>query len=288
MHFNSKKDNTVENYQHIAIHPDFLTIDTLKVDDHSRITFTKKIRDILPIQTGDEIAVFKSRKNENIIFNVQRRGSIVDVWICKRLTEDYNNNINNNNDGINDIYFDTHNILNRISPFSKLELGHQISNYNSIFDPKQNDIQKHSTNYSNINDVIITTNNNNNTKTNSMKHIMIIDDEPDIFLSSSSILNGIGLSVEIFANSADALLHFTETDPSYYGLVILDINMPGLNGLQLYKIMKAQRKGTKFLFVSALDYVEEFIGFLPEINANTILIKPIDTKYLVEKIKEIL
>ena len=68
--------------------------------------------------------------------------------------------------------------------------------------------------------------------------------------------------------------------------------MPGMNGFQLYKIMKAMTRrtstATKFLFISALDYAEESISLLPGIKPKDILKKPIQRENLVAKINEIL
>jgi DNA-binding response OmpR family regulator len=126
------------------------------------------------------------------------------------------------------------------------------------------------------------------TKLKSMRPVMIVDDESDILMSFSVMLREHGIDSETFTNSADALLRFTEVVPSYYGLVILDIKMPGLNGLQLYKLMKAQKKDTKFLFVSAVDYATEFMKMLPDIDGKSLLTKPVDKDTLVKRVNDML
>jgi CheY-like chemotaxis protein len=91
-------------------------------------------------------------------------------------------------------------------------------------------------------------------------------DDQDILFTFKTILNNSGIAAEIFANSHEALIRFAEEDPSYFNLAILDLKMQDINGFQLYKIMKAMTRGTsttKFLFVSALEYAEEFISILP-------------------------
>jgi hypothetical protein len=45
---------------------------------------------------------------------------------------------------------------------------------------------------------------------------------------------------------------------------------------------------TKFLFVSALEYAEEFISILPGVKPKDIIKKPIQRENLVEKVKGIL
>ena len=52
--------------------------------------------------------------------------------------------------------------------------------------------------------------------------------------------------------------------------------------------MKAHRKGTKFLFVSALDYAPEFMQMLPDVDAMNFLTKPVDEDTLIKKINDIM
>jgi DNA-binding response OmpR family regulator len=120
---------------------------------------------------------------------------------------------------------------------------------------------------------------------------MIVDDDQDILLTFKTILNDNGIDAETFANSLEALIFFAKAEPSYFDLVILDIKMPGINGFQLYKIMKVLTKVVntpKFLFISALEYAEESINLLPGTKPKDILKKPIQRENLEAKIKEML
>jgi DNA-binding response OmpR family regulator len=75
---------------------------------------------------------------------------------------------------------------------------------------------------------------------------------------------------------------------SYYDLVVMDIRMPGLNGLQLYYRLKAMNKAIKVLFVSALDAIEELVSVLPSVSYNNILRKPVEKEYFINKIRSVL
>jgi hypothetical protein len=87
MHFNKEVNHNLQHHQKDVTQQDFLLLDTLKVDDHSRITFTKRIRNVIPIQIGDIIGVYQSKKNGEIILNIQREGDIIDAWVLKRAVE---------------------------------------------------------------------------------------------------------------------------------------------------------------------------------------------------------
>jgi two-component system, OmpR family, response regulator ChvI len=71
----------------------------------------------------------------------------------------------------------------------------------------------------------------------------------------------------------EALAHFAKVNPSYYNLVILDIRMPGLNGLQLYYRLRAINRNIKILFISALDAIPELISILPDVKTTDDIIK---------------
>jgi DNA-binding response OmpR family regulator len=115
--------------------------------------------------------------------------------------------------------------------------------------------------------------------------VMLIDDEPDMIITYKSFLHSEGYSVDAFSNSQEALRHFAQVNPSYYDLVIMDIRMPHLNGLQLYHRMKAINSSVRVLFVSALDAVEELVSILPDIKRNSIIRKPIERDNFVKSVQ---
>ena len=77
-------------------------------------------------------------------------------------------------------------------------------------------------------------------------------------------------------------LHLVQlADPSsYYQLVLLDIRMPRLNGLQLFNTIKTLSPNTKIIFCSALDIAEEVVSISPDIGYNIIIKKPIGENIL--------
>jgi len=103
--------------------------------------------------------------------------------------------------------------------------------------------------------------------------ILLVDDEEDILYTFKTGLASEGFNVEAFANPMEALTHFAMVNPFHYDLAILDIRMPGLNGLQLYYRLKAINRKIKILFVSALDAVPELISILPDVKSTDDIIK---------------
>jgi CheY-like chemotaxis protein len=120
-------------------------------------------------------------------------------------------------------------------------------------------------------------------------NIMIIDDEPDTLFTYKMFLISEGYAVEAFTDSRKALKHFAEKNSSsYYNLVVMDMRMPGLNGLQLYYRLTAMNMAIKVLFVSALDAIEELVSVLPSVNYNNIIRKPVEKEYFINKIRSVL
>ncbi len=115
--------------------------------------------------------------------------------------------------------------------------------------------------------------------------IMLVDDEQDVLYSFHAALTDNGYDVETFSDSQEALKRFSEVTPSHFGLVILDVRMPGLNGLELYTRLKSINRSVKILFVSALDVVPELAIMFPDVKRDEILRKPVSTEEFINSVK---
>ena len=88
-------------------------------------------------------------------------------------------------------------------------------------------------------------------------NIMLVDDEKDVLYTFNAALTDNGYHVQAFSDSQEALECFSQGGRSQFDLVILDLRMPGLNGLELYTKLKAINRDVKILFLSALDIAPE-------------------------------
>jgi two-component system, OmpR family, response regulator ChvI len=116
--------------------------------------------------------------------------------------------------------------------------------------------------------------------------IMIVEDQPDLAFTYNTVLTEEGWNAKVFTNSEDALRHYEEIYPPLYDLVISDIRMPKLNGIQLFYRLKAITPNVKIMFLSALDAAEELISILPGVKYDDIIKKPVCNVELVARVAE--
>ena len=72
------------------------------------------------------------------------------------------------------------------------------------------------------------------------EHILLVDDEKPIVHLEKQMLERLGYQTTCFTSSRDALAAF-QADPSHFDLVITDMNMPHITGMQLAKELIAAR-----------------------------------------------
>ena len=119
-------------------------------------------------------------------------------------------------------------------------------------------------------------------------NLMLVEDEPDVLFAFKTILISEGYNVDTFTDSFEALKHFIKLNRPYYDLVILDIRMPGINGIQLYQQLKRIDNDLRVIFVTALDAAEELASILPDLNPPYIIRKPIAAGDFVNVVKKII
>lgn len=116
------------------------------------------------------------------------------------------------------------------------------------------------------------------------KNILIVDDENHLRLSLSLILQKEKYRVETAANSKEALNCLQSHE---YDLMFLDLNMPGLSGIDLLVQVRKQAPHMPVLILTAHAALESAIQAV-RLGARDYLIKPVEPVLILTRVAEIL
>jgi two-component system, OmpR family, response regulator ChvI len=126
----------------------------------------------------------------------------------------------------------------------------------------------------------------NGMKSTRTPKILLIDDEEDDLIVLERFLKLEGFEVSSFLSPRQAILHFANTDPYSYDLIISDIRMPEINGFQLYYRLRSIKQDAKILFATCLNIAEELLTLIPEVGPQQVIQKPIDKEKFIEIVKK--
>ena len=122
------------------------------------------------------------------------------------------------------------------------------------------------------------------------KKILLVEDEQDIATVLDMVLEEGGYEVDCFSDPVLALKNFRARS---YDLVILDIKMPEIDGIELSQQIKKIDNAVKVCFLTASElYYEEFRKELgleePTLDKDLFLRKPIQNEELMKEITRII
>lgn len=114
--------------------------------------------------------------------------------------------------------------------------------------------------------------------------LLICEDEEDILYALAKGLRKLNYYVDTAMDGEEALEHYYESD---YDLIILDINMPKLDGLSVLKAIREDSSDTKVLILSARGSLDDKVAGL-DLGANDYLVKPFHFKELEARVRALL
>jgi DNA-binding response OmpR family regulator len=114
------------------------------------------------------------------------------------------------------------------------------------------------------------------------KHkILVVEDEVDLALGVRDALAHVGFDVAVRHDGKQAL---EELRRERYDLVVLDLMLPGMNGLELLKELRKDRADIRVLILTALSDEEDLLkGF--QAGADDYMAKPFSPRELVARIE---
>jgi DNA-binding response OmpR family regulator len=119
-----------------------------------------------------------------------------------------------------------------------------------------------------------------------MNRILVVDDEPDIVELVHDILTGNGFEVYT-ANSGEEALNMLDTVMP--DLIVLDIVLPGLSGLELCRKIKSKSSlaNIRVLFLTVLGRPVDH-SWMEDAGCDGYLLKPFEKKELLQKVDAML
>jgi len=118
--------------------------------------------------------------------------------------------------------------------------------------------------------------------------ILVVDDEVDLGLLLKQFLQGLGFNVVSFTNSLLAFEHLKNSNNNY-SLIITDLRMPGISGLELAnRIRKELSLSVKIFLITAFDIsdINDNLEF-QSAKIERIIQKPIKLSNLKKMISQI-
>lgn len=115
-------------------------------------------------------------------------------------------------------------------------------------------------------------------------HILVVDDDPRITDLLRRMLAYEGYSVAIAASGDAALMRTLEHAPD---LILLDIMLPGIDGLEVARRLRAAGDNVPILMLTARDSVKDRVKGL-ETGADDYLVKPFANEELLARVKAML
>ena len=116
------------------------------------------------------------------------------------------------------------------------------------------------------------------------KPVLVVDDEPIVRESIKEWLKDAGYEVATAENGEEAIELFEKRD---FGVVIMDIRLPGRTGIAVLKDLKAIKPGIKSIVITAYPSDEMFTE-AKKYGAIDYMVKPINPDDLEKLIKETL
>ncbi|EPB3007572.1 response regulator transcription factor [Enterococcus faecalis] len=116
-----------------------------------------------------------------------------------------------------------------------------------------------------------------------MKKVLVVDDEPSILTLLTFNLEKEGYQV---TTSEDGKNGFELALSNQYDFIILDVMLPGMDGLEITKALRREKIDTPILILTAKDeQVDKIIGL--EIGADDYLTKPFSPREVLARMKAI-
>ena len=115
------------------------------------------------------------------------------------------------------------------------------------------------------------------------QRVLIVDDDANIRETTGDYLSGHGFEVALAADGGEMRAAIAAARPD---LVLLDLNMPGEDGLTITRWLRANHDLGIIMVTGAGEVVDRVVGL--EVGADDYLAKPFDLRELLARVKSVL
>ncbi|MCH8531700.1 MAG: response regulator transcription factor [Saccharospirillum sp.] len=113
--------------------------------------------------------------------------------------------------------------------------------------------------------------------------LLLVEDNDDLALLTQQFLQASGYQCKVIRNGLEARDYIVEQQPD---LTILDVMLPGLDGLAICRQVRPNYKKPILMLTARTDPTDEILGL--EIGADDYLFKPVEPKRLLSRIRAML
>jgi CheY-like chemotaxis protein len=123
------------------------------------------------------------------------------------------------------------------------------------------------------------------------KKILIVDDDADLTMTFRAVIEDSNNDVEVnkrieVYTSNDPVIALSEFKPNFYDLLLVDINMPRMNGFELCEKILAIDINVRVCFMSTGEINREALREIyPTRQEGCFIRKPVTIDYLLERIR---
>ena len=114
------------------------------------------------------------------------------------------------------------------------------------------------------------------------KKILVVDDEPQIVKVLKAYLEKAGFMVVTAVDGVSALAFFKRESPDF---VILDLNLPGMDGLDVCKAIRRDSNVPILMLTARVEEADRLIGL--ELGADDYVVKPFSPREVVARVRTI-
>jgi len=111
--------------------------------------------------------------------------------------------------------------------------------------------------------------------------ILLVDDEPSILKATRLMLQGHGFNSVATLQDSSEVISFLDSHP--VAVLVLDLNMPGISGLELLSAVVTAHPGVSVIILTALDETRTAVECM-QIGAFDYLVKPVESSRIVTTI----